>query len=567
MGQRYSYVGTDLGYQRAWSFPDNPEVSNAAPTTAERARPLVLSASPDTLWRIGVAGLTAIAAAFFFARLTVWPPHEDETLALFTSRGSVGELIRTVLGERGGAPLHFLFAWVIAHTGGGLVELRLVSTLFAVASVPLMAMLVARLTDRVVALVATAIVVPSWMLLFHGIYGRMYSIFLFTATLSYLALLSAIERRDRRGWILWGLAILACIATHPYGALVVASQGLYVLYARRFREAVPAFAVVALLAIPFWRSDTVLANRFEVGVGGGGTKLGSPFSILKYLARVAGDFTVGWTPTRVAVLLVATVGMTMLARRSRKGAVLVACVIVTPFLFFAVTRIQSGFASPESRHLIFVLPFFAALVALPLVRLATSPRGIALAAAIVLALGTGEIAWGLHNTRTLYVGEPQIRADGRTGASTWLASTSAPNDILFGYDPVYLGAWERHRAFSDTVVPRADTKLALRVLYRATKPLGRGIWVLDASDNNNFTPRLHIPLRYPRPASKFDARVFGPFLVVRSRKPVRTIREFLLQTQAVQLVGQSLYLGDSDINLLTVERALGLRGLDAGGAR
>ena len=46
-----------------------------------------------------------------------------------------------------------------------------------------------------------------------------------------------------------------------------------------------------------------------------------------------------------------------------------------------------------------------------------------------------------------------------------------------------------------------------------------------------------------------------------------TIREFLLQTQAVQLVGQSLYLGDSDINLLTVERALGLRGLDAGGAR
>ena len=48
-------------------------MNNAAPTTAERARPLVLSASPDTLWRIGVAGLTAIAAAFFFARLTVWP--------------------------------------------------------------------------------------------------------------------------------------------------------------------------------------------------------------------------------------------------------------------------------------------------------------------------------------------------------------------------------------------------------------------------------------------------------------------------------------------------------------
>ena len=139
--------------------------------------------------------------------------------------------------------------------------------------------------------------------------------------------------------------------------------------------------------------------------------------------------------------------------------------------------------------------------------------------------------------------------------------------MLFGYDPLFLGAWVDNRRFPDVVVPRADTRLALRVLYGTPKPLGRGVWVLDASDNNNFTPRLHIPQRYPRPASKFEARVFGPFLVIRTREPTRSIREFLLQTQAVQLVGQSLYLGDSDINLLTVERALGLRGLDSGGAR
>jgi hypothetical protein len=173
----------------------------------------------------------------------------------------------------------------------------------------------------------------------------------------------------------------------------------------------------------------------------------------------------------------------------------------------------------------------------------------------------------MHNTRTLYVGEASVRTSSREAASTWLAQTSRPSDILFGYDPLFLGAWEQNRSFSQTVVPRADTKLALHVLYQEPKPLGRGVWVLDASDNNNFTPRLHIPLRYPRPASRFEARVFGPFLVIRSRKPTGTIREFLLQTQAVQLVGESLYLGDSDINLLTVERALGLRGLDAGGPR
>jgi hypothetical protein len=105
-------------------------------------------------------------------------------------------------------------------------------------------------------------------------------------------------------------------------------------------------------------------------------------------------------------------------------------------------------------------------------------------------------------------------------------------------------------------VPRADAKLALSVLRAAPKPLGRGIWVFDASDTNNFTPKLTIALHMPRPASAFEARVYGPFLVVRSRGPTRTVRRYLEETKAVQLVGQGLYMGDADVNLDTTERAL-----------
>ena len=314
-----------------------------------------------------------------------------------------------------------------------------------------------------------------------------------------------------------------------------------------------------------WRSDRVLASRFDVGVGGGGAKLGGPMSILHYLVHVSGDFVAGWTIARTLVLLLALAGLILLARRRRESAVLVLCTIVTPFVFFLLTRVGSGIASPESRHLIFVLPFFALLVALPLVRFAQRAPwqiGLPLAAAAVVSLGVAEVGWGMHKTSLLYSGEPSARAAARDAASSWLAATARPDDVLFGYDPLFLGAWEQNHAFSSIVVPRADTKLALRVLYRAHKPLGRGVWVLDASDTNNFDPKPTIPLRIPRPSSQFEARVFGPFLVVRSRQPTRTIREFLLQTQAVQFVGQSLYIGDSDINLLTVERALGLRGLD-----
>src|SRR5262245_12483673 len=392
-------------------------MSNASASAGARPRLLALDASPETLWRAGVAALTCLVATFLFARLMVWPPHEDETLALFTGRGSVGELWRTVLGERGGAPLHFLFAWAIAHLGGGLVELRLVSAVFAAASVPLIAVLVRRLTDRTVALLAAAIVVPSWMLLFHGVYARMYSMFLFTATLSYLALPVAIDRGSPRAWALWALAVLLCIATHPYGALVLASQGLYVLYAHRLRESLPAFVVVALLAIPFWRSDTVLAGRFDVGVGGGGTKLGSPLSILEYLEHVAGDFTVGWTGAREAIVAFAFVGLFMLARRRRASAVFAGCVLITPFLFFAVTRIGSGTASPESRNLIFALPVFAMLLAVPLARLTRTLAGVVLVVAAVIALGVGDVAWGLEKTRRFYVGESRVRTDAREAAS------------------------------------------------------------------------------------------------------------------------------------------------------
>jgi hypothetical protein len=88
------------------------------------------------------------------------------------------------------------------------------------------------------------------------------------------------------------------------------------------------------------------------------------------------------------------------------------------------------------------------------------------------------------------------------------------------------------------------------------------VWVLDASDTSNVKPRLTIPLRYPSPPSRFVARVFGPFLVIRSRAPTLTIREFLLETRSVQQVGVDLALGDSDVNLDTVERALRLRGLN-----
>src|SRR5215212_10165023 len=93
---------------------------------------------------LGIAAIAAAAAAFLLHQLMAWPPHEDETLALFVGRHPLHDLFTVVLEERGGAPLHFLLAWTVAHLGFGLEGLRLVSAALAVASLPVIALLLAR---------------------------------------------------------------------------------------------------------------------------------------------------------------------------------------------------------------------------------------------------------------------------------------------------------------------------------------------------------------------------------------------------------------------------------------
>jgi len=498
---------------------------------------------------LGVAGITLVAATFLLHQLMAWPPHEDEALALLVGRDSLPRVVEHVTQERGGAPLHFLLAWGVAHLGFGLGGLRLVSAIFAVASLPLVALLGARLAGRRVALAATALVAPSWLFLFHGVYGRMYSLFLFCTLACTLALFSALDRGGRLRWTLWVATALLAAAAHPYAVLLLAGHGAYVLVSRRdrLREAAVAGAVVLVLGIPFWLTDLVLVDRFDVGVGGGGQKLGGPEAVARYLWRSLGDATAGWWPV-TAVVLVSAAGGVVCLRRSSRSFVL--CSVGTTVAAFVFAKL-GGSASPESRHLIFLAPLVAISIASVVVHV--SRHRAALAVASVVALVALEATWAWHRTPALFEWEPDARQAARAEAEAWLADTSRPDDVLFGYEPLYLGAWERKSDFARTIVPRADATLALRTIERAA-PLGRGVWVLDASERNNIRRRLEIERALPSPAAAFEARAFGPFLVIRTIEPTVTPESYLYYAARAMLVGRkpSLGIGDVDVNLRTV---------------
>jgi hypothetical protein len=475
-------------------------------------------------FRIATIAVTVAAAVALAWLLTQWPPHEDETLALFLGRDSLGEVLRTVVTERGGAPLHFFFAWAVVHLGGGLTELRLVSLAFAVASVPLIALLGARLVDRRAGVVAAALASASWVFLFHGIYARMYSLFLFASLLSFLALL-------RGAWPLWGISLLVLLATHPYALLVIAAQLLFVLLRRtEVRPALLTLAVVAVVGFPFWWADVVLRNRFDVGVGGGG-------SPLRYLYDVSRDFSAPF------VVLLAVVGAVLLAQRRRESALLTACVLGVPALALAVATLRSS-ASLETRHLIFVLPFFSLLLAVALVAL---PRLVAIVA--VAALLCGEVAWAYDKTPQLFRGDPAGEARARDSAAAWLASHGRQDDVLLGYEPVYLRAWEQHSRFSQNALPRADPVLLAAALNDIPEPLGHGVWVFDASDTTNARERQTIRFVLPAPAARFEGAAFGPYLVIRSRDPLETRERYVAVAEDVMRLGRKLQVTDADINL------------------
>jgi len=283
--------------------------------------------------------------------------------------------------------------------------------------------------------------------------------------------------------------------------------------------------------------------------------LDSPLDVLSYLRTAIGDFTAGWTAAFVVVVALAAVGLWTLARSRPQAAALALTVVAVPAVALLAIGLGST-ASPETRHLIFALPFVAMLVAAGLLAAARAAgrRGTAVLSLGLALLVAVQIAWGWHRTPELYAGQSAVRIEARHAAAAWLAATARPDDVYLAYDPLFLDAWEAGGLRDPLIVPRADARLALETLERADRPLGRGVWVHDASENQSWIRRLEI--QQETPGAGYVARAFGPFLVIRTTAPVATPAAFLQHTVAVQALGMELLIGDAETNYVTALAAL-----------
>src|SRR5689334_15261678 len=326
------------------------------------------------------------------------PWHEDEAVAGLVSARPFGDVLHTVLLDRGGAPLHFLLAHIAFALGGSPHTLRWLSLVFALATIPLCYDLARRLAGRFAGMTAAALAATSQLLAIYATFGRMYSLFAFTSALALDLFVRAVGRPTRATLAAATAAGLLPILVHPFGVFVFGAELAVALWLWRLRV-LPA----ALLAVPFALPYLRLPGRYDPDVG-----MSAPEAVLRALAGSAG----GWGAGVVVFALFAAVGMWTLPRAF---AALGLLLIDVPPLALAAFGDK---LSP--RHLIFLLPVWTTFVAAGLARM---PARTAVVAA---ALGIALLA-------PAAVADPRTSTADPASAAAWVTTHVRATDALYPY--------------------------------------------------------------------------------------------------------------------------------------
>ncbi len=384
-----------------------------------------------------VAPALALAASLAYLLATALPDvhgkpwHEDEAVAGLISAQPFGDVLHTVLLDRGGAPLHFVLAHIAFAVDGSPTTLRWLSLVFALAAIPVCYDLARRLAGQFAGLTAAALAATSHLLAAYATFGRMYSLFAFTSALALDLFVRALDRPTRGTLAAATAAALLPILVHPFGVFVFGAELAVALWAWRLR-ALPA----ALLAVPFVLPYLRLPERYDPEVG-----MSAPEAALRALAGSAGGFGAGL----VIFAVFAGIGAWVLPRRfAALGLLLVGGPAVVLAAF-------GDRLSP--RHLIFVLPVWTTFVAAGLSRM-PARVGLAGAALAIALLAPSAVA------------DPRTSPADVTHAASWIRDHVRRGDALYPYSPAFLAALPQ--ASVAEPLPREPVALR-RALDRTTR--------------------------------------------------------------------------------------------------
>jgi hypothetical protein len=504
------------------SRPSSDGSSPARSTGPEPSRPFPADAATTLLALVAVSAGVALLLWRLVPDVRGKPLFEDEAVAGLIGARPLGELLPTVLWDRGGAPLHFVLAHVAFVFDSSPEALRVLSVVFAVATIPLCWDLGRRLAGPVAGATAALVASASAVLALYGTVGRMYALLAFVSALSADLFARALVLRTPRAAFAAALAAVLLPAVHPYGAIVVAAEAVVALAVWRGRPLRPALPVLAvgLLLVPFAVADLRLADRFTVGVGGE-ESLAGPGDAWSQLGRALQSFAGGGGWTFALFLVLGIAGTVILLRTHTAFAAFGLLTLVAPPLLFMLLRTGSVMGlSP--RHLVFALPLWAAAIGTAVTRLTRGlHRALALGAvALVAAVAVLSPPGGVRDPRewpnVVLGGGPGATATGSrerlAEPAAWLRATVEEDDLLFPFSSVFLAGLPA--AGEAVSLPYSQTTLLERAVARLDEPPGAVVLAVPVGEAAVDLGGLRAEL-----GAGFDAQEFSGWLLIRAEGP------------------------------------------------
>jgi dolichyl-phosphate-mannose-protein mannosyltransferase len=466
---------------------------------------------------VALAGLMTLLLVRLLPDVAGKPLHEDEAVAGLISARPLGDVLHTVVLDRGGAPLHFVLAHLALAIDATPDALRWLSIVFALATIPLCYDLGRRLAGQFAGLTAAALAATSQLLTIYGTFGRMYSLFAFASALAADLFVQALDRPNRRTALAAASASLLPLAVHPFGAFLFGAElvlAAWLWRGRNIRSALPVLGV-ALLALPLLLGDLRLSDRYAPEAG---EDLGAGYSPGEAALRGLGGAAGGYGLVLGIFAVLALFGALTLARRRPAVLAFAALAIVAPPVALAIgaaTDATSDRLGP--RHLIFALPLWIGLVAAGTARVALLlPTRARIAVLVTVLVAAALTPSAVSDPRTVPTGEE----DAVGAPAAWLREHVSSGDVLYPYSPLFLAALPEAaeaRGYSREPVALART-------MQRTGEVGTTFVSLPLPDGISVSA-----VRDLRRAG-VDAHPFGSWLIIRDRGPFRSGRQALTST-------------------------------------
>jgi mannosyltransferase len=369
----------------------------------------------------------------------------DEVDALRFSTRALPELLATFRQPGENGPLYFLALrpWLAAN-GRSEFALRFPSVWAGTLAVPVIYILVKRLTGRRPAFIAALLAATAPYLIWYGQEGKMYAALTLLVPLSLWLTVEAAQRGSWWRWLLLYFVTTLCFYTHLLAVLIVPVQVLWILVLPACRQPARRWMTAAIyLAVLFLPYSPML--RWQVGVWRAPFETGHPFVPLgDIFAVLAVAYSRGVLPvkaplTLLPAILALVVGIGLWAGQETTGnaggradsdglpsrgdhwrvvAALAVWLFLPPLAVYGVSLQMPVFTD---RYLIWCMPAFLALASFGIVALARvwRPLGATLLAAVLVASLAGVWAQGSR----------QIKSDFRS-AVRFVSARQRPGDLL-----------------------------------------------------------------------------------------------------------------------------------------